>query len=441
MGSYAELYLDSKIFYYSEDSVNWDILSIFSDSDRKVLSNDEYFKLTPFSLKERRGVDPSDAEDQYYIYQAQVSHVRDRLDLMGINITKLHAIFDSAIAEHVESVEEGFGLGDPKLVAIRSQYNAENQIEEDLDKYTFEYWLDLVEKLVSSNIGLEGFEFGKYDVLKSSTFSTFSETFGFPGYFLDFRYLIRVFLQYLPDTKLVTLDYTDLVMSGHEDPDSLLCQSAIEASGADYSISEKIIILSEGSSDITYLEKSLNILYPHVSTRFSFADFSSVRYSGGVSSIISSLKVIASMSIMNRVIAIFDADSAATDAIRSLEGLTLPENIKYMQLPHIAFASNYPTVGPTGNANLNVNGLACSTEMYLPKEILRDNDGHYFPIHWSGYIKSISQYQGEISQKREIMQRFLDITRRLEDGRSKVSDYSWENMHSIFKSIFSKLSE
>ena len=45
----------------------------------------------------------------------------------------------------------------------------------------------------------------------------------------------------------------------------------------------------------------------------------------------------------------------------------LPENIRVISYPNIQRANRYPTVGMNGKVVLdNVNGRACSIELYLP---------------------------------------------------------------------------
>ena len=73
----------------------------------------------------------------------------------------------------------------------------------------------------------------------------------------------------------------------------------------------------------------------------------------------------------------------------------------------IEFARNYPTQGPNGITNLDINGLACSIELYFGRDILTDKEGKLIPIQWKGYEESLKQYQGEILKKKELQEAFF----------------------------------
>ena len=61
--------------------------------------------------------------------------------------------------------------------------------------------------------------------------------------------------------------------------------------------------------------------------------------------------------------------------IRKARNMTLPSNFRVLQLPHLAWAEAYPTLGPTGLIDANINGLASSIELYLGKSALTDRSG------------------------------------------------------------------
>lgn len=49
-----------------------------------------------------------------------------------------------------------------------------------------------------------------------------------------------------------------------------------------------------------------------------------------------------------------------------------------MRLPDLEFLKSYPTLGPNGLANMDINGVAASIELYLGNDVLR-GDG-FLPI-------------------------------------------------------------
>ena len=48
-------------------------------------------------------------------------------------------------------------------------------------------------------------------------------------------------------------------------------------------------------------------------------------------------------------------------------------------MPDIELANNYPTIGPNGEEYMNINGRACSIELFLGKDVLSE-DGKYIPV-------------------------------------------------------------
>ena len=204
-------------------------------------------------------------------------------------------------------------------------------------------------------------------------------------------------------------------------------------------INERIIILTEGSSDRVILQKSLFALYPHLYDYFSFMDFGAANVSGGASSLVSNVKAFSSARIRNRIVAVFDNDTAATDALRGLSGIRLPLNIKVVRLPTLELAKSYPTIGPQGEVCVNVNGLACSIELYLGTDILKDQEGGLMPIQWKGYNQTLKQYQGEILNKEKIQDAYNHFLSEAFKSREVYLNHDWAPMKLVFQTIFGTL--
>jgi len=92
------------------------------------------------------------------------------------------------------------------------------------------------------------------------------------------------------------------------------------------------------------------------------------------------VRAFAGAGILNRMIALFDNDTAAEAAIASLAHIDLPANLIIRQLPAIDVARSYPTLGPSGMTRMDVNGLAGSIELYLGTDVLRDEGGNLKPV-------------------------------------------------------------
>lgn len=200
-------------------------------------------------------------------------------------------------------------------------------------------------------------------------------------------------------------DITDVVYSGYYDEKDLVCNMALKELKKDYPANSKIIILTEGTTDTEVLEPSLKLLYPHLCEYYSFMDFG-VKPPGGVGLLMNAVKSFVGAGIENRIIALFDNDTAAFSAVESLKDIDILSNILVTHYADTDLGKNFPTQGPTGLVHQNLNGLAGSIELYFGADVLNKN-GKLTPIQWKGFDERIEKYQGEILHKDELKKNSL----------------------------------
>ena len=89
----------------------------------------------------------------------------------------------------------------------------------------------------------------------------------------------------------------------------------------------------------------------------------------------------------------------------------------------------------------NINGKACSIELYLPDSLIKTN-GEYFPIEWVSRkkIKEIdgrdkSLYQGIISEKDTIKDKFHELRKAVESGKQLFILEEWNRMQILLNTI------
>lgn len=126
------------------------------------------------------------------------------------------------------------------------------------------------------------------------------------------------------------------------------------------------------------------------------------------------LKAFIAAGIRNRIIALYDNDSAGLSEIKVLKNIPIPSNVRIMHLPDLEMCLHYPTIGPGGSSIDNINGRACSIEMFLGKDILKKS-GEYEPVRWKSYIDKVDAYQGEIVPKSEVLKQFKLKVKRSQD--------------------------
>ena len=204
--------------------------------------------------------------------------------------------------------------------------------------------------------------------------------------------------------------------------------------------------LVEGTSDKDILEFALNKFYPHLSDLFYFMDFDDGhggKRSGGASLIITNLKAFYFSKLKSKFIAIFDNDVEGYQSKCTLENdiKNWTENFRIFLYPQDKLFKAYPTILPNGAVcNDDINRKACSIELYLPDSIIQEN-GRYIPIEWESRkkIKNGSSeeylYQGVITQKDEIKDKFHDVRKKIERNDQPFVESDWLRLKSVLDLI------
>jgi hypothetical protein len=164
-------------------------------------------------------------------------------------------------------------------------------------------------------------------------------------------------------------------------------------------------------------------------------DFDGAKVAGSAGVLISTVKSFIGAGIVNRVVAFLDNDTAARAATRGLRGITIPNTMRVFHYPEIEIATNYPTLGPQGTVNMNINGLAGSLELYFGEDIIRDNNGNFIPIQWRGYDEGLKQYQGEILHKDELQTRFLEKINKAKADAEVLKEADWTGIRAILEKL------
>jgi HEPN/Toprim N-terminal domain 1 len=417
MGSYGGLYVDGITVSRMKNGVPPDLCALFTDSmlRRRTTTAADYYS------------DPDLSDDEVvrvYELVAPSQIIADRLDVLGfdrsVTLARLDEALEDARARYADSL---WTTGPEELqAAVRND-------QAHLDGYAA---LDWVRELASASRRPgkgDRFTPGSLDWLFHH-----SED-------LDYRQVLRAVVLALPDAE-VRLDITDLVGGGWlDDPPNKLCSEGLAAMRADAAAHAPIIVLTEGRTDIQVLQPALDLLYPHLADLIRFMDYAE-RPEGGAGALVRTVRAFAAASVANRVVALFDNDTAANDALRNLDIDELPAGIRVLRYPRLALAAEYPTLGPPtsglrtgGVARADVNGLAGSIELYLGRDVLTGPDGALRPVHWRTYIAAARQYQGEIVDKAALHEAYRAKVEaaRMDPGLMATQD--WSGMRAILDLI------
>lgn len=259
-------------------------------------------------------------------------------------------------------------------------------------------------------------------------------------YSMDDRFALRAVLLSFPDSEVV-LQVHDIGGKADEARRKISPASAASTMAVATGMHSPVVVLTEGRTDAEFLSSGLKILYPYLTDLIRFMDYGQ-KAEGGAGTLVRMIRAFAAAGIANRIIAIFDNDTAATDAMRALDISRLPPQIKVIRYPTLPMAANYPTLGPPsrdapeGSATLaDVNGSAGSIELYLGKDVLAGKSGELRPVQWKSYIPAVGRYQGEVIDKDGIQESFRKKCELASGMPEVVRKQDWEGVRLIIDAI------
>lgn len=257
---------------------------------------------------------------------------------------------------------------------------------------------------------------------------------------LTFMRRLRTILIAFPEVDVV-LDHLKADRQRNEELPAWNAHDATEALRHQARAHSPVVVLTEGRTDAEFLEAAMTILYPHLTDLIRFLDYER-RPEGGAGALANTIRSFFAAGITNRIVAIFDNDTAAADALRNLDPKLYEPHIQVLHYPNLELAENYPTLGPPtchspgGSPILaNINGLAGSIEIYLGRDILTQNDGTLQPVQWTSFSHGMRQYQGEIIDKPGLHKRFREKYKHAIDNPAATRDADWSGLRLILDAI------
>lgn len=415
VGSYAELRVGPVRVFSFRNGVPDDFLSIFRDDMMRIIKvpGDDYYGEIDADLEE--GFEPAEFVDLVK-FAAPGSVMAERLDLMGFAPNFIRDLLDSELSA-------------AEKLRIETAGYMPSGVKRPVEPSTAQQWIDA---LASSDEGpesalwWEGNRRRLIDLLRD----------------LDECAILRAVLLCFPDEE-VTLDLTDLELGGwlREHRHDAIASEATEIINGLSGMHAPVVVLTEGRTDAEFIKAALDVLCPHLNDLIRFLDYDQ-KTEGGASALVRMVRAFAAAGIVNRVVAIFDNDTAAADAVRVLDQSKLPGHIQVCTYPPMILAQRYPTLGPPRNGissgttdYADVNGLAGSIELYLGEDVLTKPDGRLRPVQWKSYFPSLSRYHGEVTEKGSIHDEFRRKCTLATVHPEVVSDQDWRGMRSILDTI------
>lgn len=429
MGTYYGLEIvagiDRQIFFCEKGLPPSEFLTVFRPCDRASPAFPSGFE---------------DSDEPYipsHAYLVPVPRLVKRLEVMGFTLAALNADVKSCLkadlAELVRQIEEHEEQDGSPMSSYFRDLKRQRRL---LEQFTLDRWVRRMRELRIRRI------LHRHDLQKDFTGLTPLQRhilnvddrydayyFGLPV--SDLRFLMRALLICASSDEQVFLDLTEIEGRHFEEGEKPVDDALAETIRLGR-VCEKILVLTEGRTDTRILSKSLTFMYPHLADMYSFLDYEAFNLGGGTGNLASLVKGLAGVGIGNRVIAVFDNDAAGELQAEEVRKLKLPDNFRILTLPHLKFARRYPTIGPNGALRTDINGCACSIELYLGEAALTGEDGVLVPVQWKGYESKLKRYQGELLDKKRVEQRYLDALNIPES----LDEANLASMRAVLQMIF-----
>jgi hypothetical protein len=398
MGSYAGLHVKGQELIWWKSGLSPMIASLFTkDEIHRATGPEGYDLLKTYDLLKRyEDLKPDDIEREIALAVIDVATLKQRLSIYGYS----KRIFDETIDQEILRLKEYIDEPDDK-------YGLKNHYRRELKKY---------ESIKNGSISISEMSYKLFEQID----------------FYNEAARIWAVIQHkdIDDSDVAVIDLDDLIEGGWLNEELENEDSSFLVTMEDF-IPDMPVLITEGVTDKRILEKSLSVIYPKLVSNVKFLDMD-FKPENGVSSVVKMVRSFAAAGIRNRILLILDNDSAASEALMALPK-NLPSNIKVIQYPNLKMLKNYPTIGPQGAVNMDVNGLAGSIEMFVGKDVLADKSGDLEVVQWGGYMAKVKKYQGSLLNKEAVQKRF--------DSKDVAKLENWSDLKFLWDYIIHNLSQ
>ena len=354
--------------------LDWGKNNVFND--HSCLFQKEDIKIVPYYY--------SDNEIEYKEgFSKNIMSVRRRLDLLGYSLYEIEELFneESAMFKQLCSSSTPITFHDFYNTVINVDIQNINMAS---DEYDSDYDLgEYVRKCVIHEIkDLSNFPYyDAYDI----------------GYFLenlDPYITLRILSENKNNHNLdVIWRFKDVVEDGWNLEEDIIPKLTTQ---------EKILIVTEGSSDTDIIKKSINRLYSDIADFFDFIDMEQNYPFTGTGNLKNFVKGLSKINILNKILVILDNDTAGISVYNDIKTIDLPNNLKVITLPNYKDFDNFKCKGPQGDSLENINGKAVSIECFLDHSSIDDE----IYVRWTSFNDKLIQYQGNIEPKNLLIKSF-----------------------------------
>lgn len=397
MGTVITLDVGGLELCYSKNHVGINHGALFQEVDRKRTRGRS---ISDYGARD--GLEDDSAELEW-AFRRTLRHVKPRLELLGYTLMRAKFEYENYLSSIVDLDEgEASPMSFEELLAFIKSRPLE----------TFEDIYD----------GGVDFEWMKGNLLHDPRLERIPTIEGYDDNFYSelsyFRTLIDFLHPYLFMRMLC------------ENSDNLRCEVVWEygplvdagwASESDFNAgverADKILVVTEGTSDALIISQALSILRPDVADFFKFIDAAGHPFSG-TGGLTKFAEGLVNIDVQNQIVFVFDNDAEGVEAYGKVGRLKLPSNMRRMCLPDLVDFEDFPVFGPEGEGMANINGKAAAIECYLDLELPGYNPAR---VAWTNYKQSLKLYHGSLDFKESYTRDFMSLT--AEEIKSRNYDF------------------
>lgn len=200
--------------------------------------------------------------------------------------------------------------------------------------------------------------------------------------------------------------FCDVIEGGWANREDIICPLDIQ---------QKILIVTEGSSDSFVLRKTIDTLYPDIADFFYFVDMQENYPFTGTGNLYNFCCGLMKIGVLNQIIVLFDNDTAGNEKYEKLMNLPQKKNLLIAKLPYVSEFENVNTIGPQGFSSENINGRAVAIECFLDFDVFTESP----VVRWTNFVERVGEYQGALINKDDYVKKFKNAN--LLNGEYNIS--------------------
>lgn len=367
--------------------IDWGKNNVFRN--HSSLFKTEDIKSIPYYYVDEDGTPITELNEGY---SRKLSSIKRRLDLLGYTIQSIEKLYNQTLNECSE-FGLTFDLSFNDFATLLKEINVERI---NTPKYAVEY-------------DENGYDFGEFVrrciFPEKEIYSRLLATSGGDKRKLDYHledffenidpYIILRLLAENPScTELdVYWSFFDVLEGGWAKREDII---------KPLSNREKILIVTEGSSDSFIIKRAIDTLYPDISDFFQFIDMQENYPFTGIGNLYNFCCGLMKIGVNNNIIVIFDNDTAGNEIYDKMMKLPQLENLLITKLPECSLFEKIDTLGPQGHSIGDINGTGVAIECFLDFASC-----DICPtVRWTNYVDKVHKYQGSLLKKDDYVRAF-----------------------------------